>query len=254
MRDLLRRLGFADDDARDLLAAEPAGAQQALLEERRDELVALMGTLDQRVDWPFDPGTPWLQAWTLLAALPDVRAHHAARGVPADVSWASLRDLGRHAALDRRLHGSPGLRKGWWLQLHFRGLIYELGRLQFELRRDHLSVHIPATGPLLSAACDASFAHAAEFFEHRIAMCTSWLLDPTLAAYLPADSNIVGFQRRFELVDEGSEADADVLEFVFHRLEADLGELPQRTTLERALVGHMRAGGHWRSPTGRLAL
>jgi hypothetical protein len=30
--------------------------------------------------------------------------------------------------------------------------------------------------------------------------------------------------------------------------------LPQRTTLERAIVGHLRAGEHWRNRTGWLAL
>jgi hypothetical protein len=29
-----------------------------------------------------------------------------------------------------------------------------------------------------------------------------------------------------------------------------LDDLPQRTTLERAIVAHLRAGGHWRARTG----
>ncbi|WUJ72104.1 hypothetical protein OG809_02330 [Kribbella soli] len=47
------------------------------------------------------------------------------------------------------------------------------------------------------------------------------------------------------------------LERVFHRRydgpvvpPSLLGELPQRTALERAIVAHLRRGGHWYSQTG----
>ena len=133
----------------------------------------------------------------------------------------------------------------------------ELGRLQFEDHGDGvLDVHIPETGlPLEPDACDASFARAREVYpDHHMAQCTSWLLDPQLAEALPPASNIVGFQRRFVLRDEGREANDDVRRFVFHTYEQDLDKLTPRTTLERALVERMRAGGTWRAPTGVTSL
>ena len=252
MEELLRRLGFADDDARELLREDPR--PDALLEECRAELVAAIGSDDRLEPWPYDSAQPWLHAWTLLAALPDTRAYHAARGVADDVSWATLADLGRCAAIDRRLHGAGGLRDSPWLVRHFRGRLYALGRLQFEEDDCSLLVHIPESGPLDPAACDHSFAQARQFFSRHEARCTSWLLDPVLAKYLDAGSNIVRFQQRFELVDDGWECDADVVRFVFRRLDAHVDELPQRTTLERAVVAHIRSGAHWRCPTGRLSL
>jgi GNAT-like C-terminal domain/N-acyltransferase N-terminal domain len=245
MREALDRLAFAADDRRDLLASEPTSEQRAVIELRRRSLE----------EWPFDEQSPWLNVWTFLAALPDARELHAVRDVPDDVSWATLSDLGRHTAIGRTLYGSGGLRDSRWLTRHFSGQIYELGRLQFECSSEsELGIHIPATGPLAPEACDASFARAASLFDTRDAVCTSWLLDPQLAEHLPASSNIVRFQRRFELEDEGGEADADVLRFVFSTLDSDLDQLSQRTTLERALIAHMRDGGHWRAPTGRLAI
>jgi len=71
---------------------------------------------------------------------------------------------------------------------------------------------------------------------------------------LPADSNIVRFQRRFEPVPGWREGDADVLRFVFGRLGGDLDRLPQDSALQRAIVAHLRAGRHWRTRTGRLEL
>ncbi len=196
------------------------------------------------------------------------RANHARRGVDADVSQATLRDYTRHVVLYRQTYGHSGLDAPQWLALSFRGTLFQLGRLQFQ--RAHkddtpvLDVHIPAFEPLLPDAVDASFDAARRFFprhfpeEHyESATCTSWLLDEQLAEYLPETSNILAFQRRFELVaEDGADADAFVLEFVFRRprerpdLLADLALLPQHTTLQRGIVAHLRAGRHWQWRTG----
>lgn len=191
-----------------------------------------------------------------LARVDEARALHASRGLTDEESWQTLQDLPRHAHLDRLVYGTPGLRTGWWVELAFSGRLFQLGRLQFEPRDGFLSVHIPEEGgPLTPAACDASFARAREVFpDAREARCRSWLLDPQLAELLPATSNIVAFQRRFELLDEGENEDDRVLEFVFHALAPDLDQLPQETTLQRAIVGHLRAGGHFAGPTGTLEL
>jgi hypothetical protein len=49
------------------------------------------------------------------------------------------------------------------------------------------------------------------------------------------------------------------LMFVFRRAAtslnaASLNELPQRTSLERAVVGHLEGGHHWKVRTGWLDL
>jgi hypothetical protein len=207
---------------------------------------------------PFDDeadfADPVVQSF--LARIPEARRLHAALGLSDEESWRTLRDLPRHARLDRLLHGTPGLRKDWWVELAFSGKICELGRLQFEPRRTCLAVHIPEEGgPLAPAAVDASLARAHEVFpDYAEACCTSWLLDPQLQELLPAESNIVRFQRRFTPTGETGPDDARVLEFVFHTLDPDLDRLPQDTTLERAIVGHWRSGGHLDYVAGRLDL
>ena len=112
-----------------------------------------------------------------------------------------------------------------------------------------------------SRVTSAAIAQARPFFSRhfpetptRLAICTSWLLDPQLAEYLAPDSNIVRFGRRFTLVGDGYDGDADVLRFVFHRIAPRIDDLPQRTTLERAIVAHLRAGKHWRNRTGWVEL
>ncbi len=196
-------------------------------------------------------------AQSFVARVPDLRARHEVLGLTAEESRATIQALPRHVALHRACGGEPG---GWeveWIEMIWDGKLSELGRLQFEDHGDGvLDVHIPETGlPLDPAACAASLRRAREVYpNHHTAQCTSWLLDPQLAEALPPASNIVHFQRRFELRDEGREANDDVLRFVFHTYERDLERLNPRTTLERALVERMRAGGTWRAPTGVTSL
>jgi GNAT-like C-terminal domain len=88
--------------------------------------------------------------------------------------------------------------------------------------------------------------------------CGSWLLDPQLLEYLPEDSNIVRFQRRFELEPyeepEGLDADVEVLRFVFRTLTTPLDQLPRRTVLQRAIVDHLKAGRHWYWRSGHFPI
>jgi hypothetical protein len=281
--EIFERLAIAAEDQQEILAAWPspdADPQMwGSLERAYVTLVKDLGGFE-----PLDlPGpsvetTPlgrYFFVYVCLAALADVRRLHARRGIPDDISWATLADLGRNLKRDRLLLGDGGLRTSRWLTLHFRGSIYELGRLQFNrmrIRAAHvadafpegdpaLGVHIPESGPLTPNACDESLASAQPFFARhfpetptRLGICTSWLLDPQLADYLGPESNIMRFQRRFELVGEGFDGDADVLRFVFHRIAPSIEELPQRTTLERAIVAHLRAGKHWRNRVGWLEL
>lgn len=213
--------------------------------------------------------------YVFVAALEHVRAYHRERGIPADVSRRTLADLGRHMAVHRRARGGPGLLATGWHSLHFRGELYQLGRLQFEravldermgaaaAAAGHpagpgdpcLSLHITDfRGPLTPEACDRSISLAREFFarhfpeeRYETAVCHSWLLDPQLRNHLPEDSNIVRFQRRFRLTDDGAAepADGDPVAFVFGDRDLPVAELPRRTRVERAVGDHLRAGGHW---------
>lgn len=284
--ELLERLGVLPEDAKEILATRlrPDTDPELwwLLVRCHAAIVGEMGRPDAAP--PELPHLPeslgakgrYFYAHVFLAALPDALRYFRMRGIPDDFVWATLADFGRQLAIYRRIHGRGGLDVQFWFVLHFRGLIYDLGRLQFNratIDRDYgpdvpfrkgdfvLGVHIPETGPMTPEACDESFRRAKRFYAryfpeepYRYAMCTSWLLDEQLAEYLPEDSNIVRFLRRFHLTSEEQEGDRSVFQFVFRRVNPDLDELPQRTRLERAIVHHLRAGGHWKVRTGWLEL
>lgn len=252
-------------------------------------LVRAMGEIDGPPGFPLPPDEldfmrRWFFVYVFIAAAPHTRAYHAAHGIPDDISRHTLADLGRNMAVHRRWYGKGGFGVPFWLMLHTRGIIYQLGRLQFERIRidaedlpadlpvdvpikaggQALSVHIPEfSGPMTPSACDESFARARDFFprhfpdeRYRLAVCHSWLLDPQLGEYLPDASNIMRFQRRFQLLPPNPDHndDAGTIKFVFGRVNADVATLPRTTTLERAIIDHIRSGHHWHGGAGFFAL
>lgn len=289
----LARYGLSALDRQEVQAAWPelaAGPFAWLLARLLRSLDDTMG--DERRSWVGLPALPrgmgragrLLPIALFILAEEAVLAHHRRRGVPPVVSQVTLSDLGRHVALHRQAEGTTGVDVPGWLGLHLRGLLYECGRLQYELARwpAHgtdglpsagrgregplpgeavLSVHIPAAGPLWPEAVEASLQQAADFFARvfpspprRLAVCGSWLLDEQLASYLPEDAHILRFQRRFHLLAESTLGDEDVKRFVFRRPGADPSELVARSRLERAVLAHWRSGGHFRSRVGWLVL
>ncbi|MEV0227068.1 acyltransferase domain-containing protein [Streptomyces sp. NPDC050704] len=268
------------------LAADPEA--MTLLARCVDRFVRDMGEIGKGWEPPAFPESTGalgrtFHVFVFIAALPYVRAYHRDRGIPAAVSRRTLADLGRHIAVHRRRFGTSGLPAPWWIALHFHGELYQLGRLQFQRSRLGgrtgqeaatagldtgpgelcLSLHITDfRGPLSPAACDHSLDLAREFFarhypdeRYKVAVCHSWLLDPQLKRYLPADSNIIRFQERFHLAhDETKADDKGPVGFVFGDPELPSAGLPRRTAVERAVGDHLRAGGHWYGGYGWFAL
>jgi hypothetical protein len=292
--ELLRRAGCSPAGVTDVLDSLPDPERDPeiwwLLERCAHLLVRDMGDPDAaRGSWPQLPAALGPKAGCFyfhlfLAVVGATWAFHRSKGVPEEVSWATLSDLGRHEAIHRSVVGLTGIDEPWWMTLHLRGIIFEVGRLQYTVFRlgvgpEHprpwydqeaaerlgegfrhgdaaLGVHIPSGDPLTAERCQASFEQARSFFEtcfpvpgRRLATFSSWLLDDQLEEYLTADSNIVRFGRAFHRVPGWGDGDSGVLTFVFRAPEADLDELPQETTLQRAVVAHLRAGRHfhWRS-------
>lgn len=274
---LLDRLAVPPDDAAEIMAGWPDPGSPLWTPELLwllDRSIALVRAdlggsawLPPGPELPRDRGLAWrhLYVYAYLALIGPVRTYHRDHGVPDAVSWATLADLGRNLAVDRRMRG-----EGWpvmqsWLTLHVRGGLYELGRLQHHRGDGVIDLHIPESGPLTPEAVDASLDQARAFFprcfpaeRYTAFACGSWLLDPQLREYLPEDSNIVRFQQRFELEPyeqpEGLDPDVEALRFVFRSLTTPLDRLPRSTVLQRAIIDHLKAGGHWHWRRGRFPL
>lgn len=244
----------------------PAGDPEVLL--RRFDECGVLGTL--------------FPVHVVASVVPEVLRLHRDRGVPLEVSRSTLA-LGKVLARDDS--GVPIIDVSGWFVWRYRGLLYQVQTLRVipvrlgeapdseayyrdtdqhpsapgHRRGDPaLSLHIPAGPPLRSEDVRSALHAMAEAFASwfspdeapRIGTCGTWLLDPQLRRYLDRTSNIVQFQDVFTLFDDGRETDS-IMPFVFPGYSGTpLDELPQDTTLQRAVVEHLRSGERWRSCNG----
>ena len=116
-----------------------------------------------------------------------------------------------------------------------------------------LDLHIPNGGGMTPAACRDSFLAAPPFFRrvfpqhafHGFA-CVSWILNPALADILPAESNLARFLRQLYLFPFASKP-TDGFFYVFGEDKMPPPSLRGETTLQRAILKHIRAGNRWRA-------
>jgi len=287
----LSDLDVPADDVGTLVALRPEVETNAdlwwLLERAVHSLLLRMDVVDsppgfRPLPTAIGPVAPFFYVYVYVVMLPHTRELHRRRSISDEISLATMADIGRNMLVHRKRHGTHGLAAPDWLTLHPRGMIYQLGRLQFERAKidkhtgneigaaglpyktgaPDLSIHIPDfMGTMSQEACDDSFDQARAFFplhfadeEYHIAVCNSWLLDEQLKEYLSPDSNTIKFQRRFRGIRAAGWNNDGPLRFVFGPTDTPLDELPQATSIQRAVVEHIKAGRTWHGGMGWLEL
>lgn len=112
-----------------------------------------------------------------------------------------------------------------------------------------LDTHIPGGGGMTPERCTDTMRQALEFFPRYYPdqpfvgfACASWILNPQLAEIYTPDSNMVKWQRELYLnpIPSGSRSGVT---FVFGTDDIDLKTTPRDTSLRRALLEHLDAGG-----------
>jgi hypothetical protein len=216
---------------------------------------------------------PIPQAIAALSALLEMRKQHEQRGIGEEISRATGADIALWIEEYHRKSGQWGLANTSWTRNHLSGKLYRLGRLQFvatpcklkdlrptdpvKLDDPILEVHIPSGEPLSAEACLASFEAAKKFYSHEMAVgftCVSWLLGPNLAQALPETSNVVKFMRMFQQLPS-NQNDRQLWERVFDmEPPTDLANVPQATSMQRAIVEYYRKGGTIPSGVGFRAI
>jgi hypothetical protein len=220
-----------------------------------------------------------------LAALccDDTIAFLRENATPEHIIESTMNIYRLHAATHLCKHGTLGFDAGWWSLLVLRGELLAIGSLQFHrvnlgvgtlapewyndddphttlagFRRGDASVgvHIPQGADLTPTTLERTFDEARRVLgriwptnTRRLATCRSWMLDERLLA-LRADSNLVSFLRRFELVPGTIDGDEEVVDFVFQMPGVALADLPRHTSLERLITSVLERGEHWHIRSG----
>jgi hypothetical protein len=115
-----------------------------------------------------------------------------------------------------------------------------------------LEIHIPAGGGMTPEACRQSFAEALEFFPRYFPdrpfkgfACYSWILNPQIAEWYSKTSNMILWQQELYCFPWPS-GGMDGLYFLFGESEIDLQTAPRDTSIQRAAIDHLQAGGRLR--------
>lgn len=197
-----------------------------------------------------------------------VDAHEAyrVRGIDDAIYYDTFSDIQIWCLACKQNHDEYGIEQFNWLKEHVQLRLFRLGRLQFqpyaldrevivdghtmEHNRIVLNVHIPAGEPLRPGDVEESFVRAISFFRGiaPVFICQSWLLYPQLHEILDADSNILHFQKQFEIYhvdDESRQAE----ERIFTRISEDPNDYAEGSSLQRSakaylLEGHKLGSGY----------
>lgn len=258
------------------LLSRMTGDERAQAGSIRDLLLSELGAFSSSGPESPPEGTPaaWLSG--VLGAAPTVAGYMRQQGIGEPVIGASLADVGRHLRLQHRNTGQVGFDAPIWMLAALSGSLYQLDRLQFDLRRRRsaesdlpadlgewvLDVHIPEAGPLTPQGVASCMDLAVAFFgKHfpdrpvRAAVCASWLLDPYLGRHLSPTSNMVSFQRLFTPFGEPRDDQLDAVYFTFgQRSLENLDRLPRRSSLQRLVLARLERGDRWQVVQGYLEL
>lgn len=150
----------------------------------------------------------------------------------------------------------------WWTTRHAGCHLFRIGELEYEMKHIDgnivIGIHIPSDVDFSPSAIDDSLANARHFFAKYYAelsnaeyRCHSWLLDKQLKGMLNENSNILSFQNRFEIFDDG-EIGTDCIQWIYNTKPTDFVTLPENTSLQRKMKEHLLSGGVIRNAYGRL--
>lgn len=213
------------------------------------------------------PYTVWMLM--LIEASQRTRAAYKNDGKPDELFWNTFADLRYKAIECKENYDVWGTFVAFWYPIFYSCEIVKLGRLEYQdytytldepytkngytvKKGDKVkSIHIPSSGePFDEAARLESYKLAYEYFKDEldgkplVCMCHSWLLYPEYAKLLGENSNITSFQRDFDMVKwEEEDEFGDAWRLYGPEHTKPTAELPERTTMQRAVKKHLLSGG-----------
>ena len=197
-----------------------------------------------------------------LKASSNIHQLYQSKGISDDIYFATMKCYTRFINETYKITGKMCFDRFWWTTRQAGFHLFRIDALEYEMRPDNgniiIDIHVPSDADFSPSSVDESINKARLFFkeyfpELSITMyqCHSWLLDKQLRGMLKENSNILSFQNRFEIYDDG-EIDKGVLDWLFNTRSSDYKSLPENTSLQRNVKKHLLSGGVIRSSSGRL--
>ena len=198
----------------------------------------------------------------MLKASVDVYEIYKSKGISDEIYFATMKCYTRFIDETYNMTGKLYFDRYWWTTRQAGCHLFRIGALEYEMEHIDgdivIELHIPSDADFSPSAVDDSLANARRFFaayypelsnaEYR---CHSWLLDKQLRKMLKNGSNILSFQNRFEIFNEG-EIGTDFIEWLYNTKSTDYAILPENTSLQRNMKKYILSGGVIRNAYGRL--
>ena len=175
------------------------------------------------------------------------------KSIPDSVFFATMRCFTRFISECEKITGILAFDREWWTARQLSGILFRIGELEYEMMHENnapvISMHIPSDSVLTPENCDRSIKEANRFFAERFPeyekckyICDSWLLAPELSVLLPAQSNIIAFQKRFT-VTSVDYSGMEYTEWVFKTRKHHIPDFPEQTALQKNMKKYLLDGG-----------
>ena len=162
----------------------------------------------------------------------------------------------------KKVHGHYAYTWAWWFPRQLAMQEFRIGELEFEFvdaGEKYISIHIPGDADFrpenVQKTLEEYHSFLKEYFPEWSGIdlrCESWMISPALEQLLDENSNVLQFNRLFEVesVDYDSMA---VLDWVYPGEEQnDLQNLSENTSLQRKMKQFLMDGGKVGWAKGRI--
>ncbi|EEV55799.1 conserved hypothetical protein [Enterococcus faecium 1,231,408] len=193
--------------------------------------------------------------------------------IPRTVYLATMNAFTRFIHEHFQVTGRYHFDRGFWIWRYTSGLIFRIGELEYErtyFPKGHkelklegkqcLSLHIPSDADLSRNKIRDSYESAIRFFglyfpdyHYQVMYTDTWLLSPNLTKWLKQDSKIRLFAADYRLLSV-DEQDDNGVPWIFGRVDANVQDYPEKTSLQRQAKQQLLAGAHIGSALGILSL
>ncbi|EME8206757.1 DUF5596 domain-containing protein [Enterococcus faecium] len=193
--------------------------------------------------------------------------------IPRTVYLATMNAFTRFIHEHFQVTGKYRFDRGFWIWRYTSGLIFRIGELEYErtyFPKGHkelklegkqcLSLHISSDADLSRNKIRDSYESAIRFFElyfpdyhYQVMYTDTWLLSPNLTKWLKQDSKIRLFAADYRLLSVDEQDDSGV-PWIFGRVDAQVQDYPEKTSLQRQAKQQLLAGAHIGSALGILSL
>lgn len=198
--------------------------------------------------------------WEELKLAEQAFEEYQRKGISFDIFIDTMKFCTRFLSAYYKTYGCYRFVWGWWFPRQLSLKEFRIGALEYEYSQEGcIYVHIPSDADLSPQSVFNSISRFKDFNrqyfpEHqgREIRCQSWLLSLELKNVLTENSNILAFQKLFDVVETDYESMA-VLDWVFPGFDKVSEELPEETSLQKNMKKHLLGGGKIGWSTGKLS-